>query len=144
MSMQLRIILSAIPFAVAGCANPFVSDWKEEVAYVVELEPGDFLLLPEEAAVGADVQVQLRTGGSPDCTRIGHTRLQWETATSLVITPFNDSREGRATCNYSQKFLHHNVTVRFPTAGTYLVRVQARSGQREAVTIVASETVAVH
>ena len=142
--MQLRSILSATLFLVASCANPFASDWKEEIAFVVELEPGDFLQLPDVATAGAEVQIQVRTGGSGNCTRISRTRLQWETPTSLLITPFNDSKWGRAVCNANLQFLHHSVTVRFPVGGTYTLRVRARSGQREEVSIVASETVVVH
>ena len=143
MSTQQRITLSAILFLVASCANPFASDWKQEVAFVVELEPGDFLQLPEEAAAGADVRIQVRTGGTPDCTRISRTRVQWETATSLLLTPYNDWKRGPAACNWSLRFLHHSVTVRFPIAGTYAVRVRARQGQGEEVAIVSSDTVVV-
>ena len=143
MSTQLRITLAAMSLLLASCSNPFVSEWKEEVGFVVELEPGDFLLLPEGAVSGADVQIQVRTGGSGNCTRLSRTRVQWETATSLLITPYNDSKWGRAVCNANLQFLHHSVTVRFPRAGSYEVRVQARSGQGEAVTVVGSDTVVV-
>jgi hypothetical protein len=126
-----------------GCTNPFASAWKEAVAHVVEWEAGDFLQVPAEAAVGAEVKIQIRSSGTPDCDRISRTHSQWDSPTSLMITPYNESKVGRATCNYSAKFFYHSATVRFSKSGSYDVRLRARSGQRGEVSVIASRTVLV-
>jgi hypothetical protein len=136
-------VLSAMVLTGA-CTNPFASPWKENVAHVVEWEPGDFLQVPTAASPGAEVKIQIRSSGTPDCDRISRADVQWQSATSLMITPYNESKVGRGTCNYSATFLYHVVTVRFSRVGAYDIHLRARSRERGDVSVIASRTVAVH
>ena len=147
-TMRLRRFLLPCALSLAwltfGCTNPFVSPWREEVAHVVEFEPGDFWQAPSQAAVGAEVRIQVRSSGTPDCDRISRTEVHWDSATSLTITPYNESKIGRAgVCNYSAKFFHHSATLRFSRPGSYEIRLRARSRQRGEVVVIASRTILV-
>ena len=129
----------------ASCSNPFDSGWKEVVGLVDETmaERGEVLALPTDGVVGAGVPIRVTTGGSGSCTRISRTKVEWENAGSLLITPYHDSQWGDAVCTADYHFFFQDVTVRFPSARTYIVRVRARWLRSDVVSIVATDTIVV-
>ena len=139
--MNFRILCIPATLLTLACSNPFASDWEEVVGQSSPIL--EILDMDSEASVNADVSIRITTGGSGNCTRLGRTEVQRETGTSLLITPYDESRIGRGVCNMNLAHLRRTVSVRFPTAGIHTVRVRANDPGTRTVSVVATRTILV-
>jgi hypothetical protein len=139
-------ILGLVTVSALSCSNPFRSDCKEVVGLVSEnmIEFGEVLQAPARAERGTAVAIQITTGGSTGCTRIGRTRVDWITADSVVITPYDESKWGTdAVCNANFAPFTRTVSIRFLATGRSAVSVRARLLASDSVAIVVTSHVQV-
>ena len=124
-------MFAAILLVPSGCESATGPDWRRVVGVVPSGEfPSAALQAPTFAYAGDDVEVTVTTVGSSSCTRPAGAEVAYR---GLVaeITPYDWRPPDGTGCTRDRAGFPRAVNLRFPTMGSYTIRVSGRTDDGE-------------